>query len=73
MIQFGWIDYSLVAFAFQPPDNLWLLDRLNYPAIRGIMFFLGAAEVLGGFALWGGGRLIFWGEVHTPLHTMEMD
>ena len=32
-----WDEYGLVAFAFQSPHNLWLLDLLNYPAICGIM------------------------------------
>ena len=44
MIQFGWIEYGLVAFAFHSPDNLWLLDQLNYTALCGIMFFLGFGE-----------------------------
>ena len=34
MIQFGWIEYGLVAF--QSPHNLLLLDLLNYAAICGI-------------------------------------
>ena len=38
MIQFGWIEYDLVAFAFQSTHNLWLLDLLNYAAISGIVY-----------------------------------
>ena len=44
MIQFGWIEYSLAASAFQSPHNSWLLDLLNYAAICGIVFFLGSGE-----------------------------
>ena len=44
MIQFGWIEYGLVVFAFQSPHNLWLLDLLNYAVICGIMLFLGIGE-----------------------------
>ena len=35
---------AVVAFAFQSPHNLCILDPLNYAAIRGIMFFLGCGE-----------------------------
>ena len=44
MIQFGWIEYGLVAFAFESPHNLWLHNLLNYTAICGIMFFVGSGE-----------------------------
>ena len=33
MIQFGWIEHGLVAFAFESPHNLWLHNLLNYTAI----------------------------------------
>ena len=51
MNQFDWIEYDLVAFAFQSTNNLWLPDLLNYAVICSIMFFLGSGGGGGG----GGG------------------
>ena len=48
MIQVGWIDHGLAAFAFQSVHNLLLLDLLNYVAVCGIMFFLGSGETCKG-------------------------
>ena len=44
MIQFCWIEYDLVAVAFQSPHNLSLLDLLNYATIYGIMLLSGSGE-----------------------------
>ena len=52
MIQFGWIEYGLVAFGFQSPHSLRLLDVLSYAAICGFMLFLGSGETcIGGGGL----------------------